>query len=817
MKNLFALIVFLFLALPAINVMAQAGKGTGKIGGRLLEPSTKEPVGFASLGLYTVKDSALVNSTSSDEGGKFLLENLPNGHYYLKISLVGYSPKKLSNLVISPAQPVLEVGTIMVPYSAKKISEVEIVAQKELVEYGLDKQVINVAKDITSTGGTAADALKNAPSVAVDIDGNVSVRGSGNVTVLVNGKNSGQSAQSILSQTPASAIESIEVITNPSAKYDAEGMGGIINIILKKERKPGMNGNVALNLGTYDNHNASVNLNYNVNKFNFFAGYDYQQQFRRGIYALDRATTAFNDITEQRETTYLEQRQTGRRKSQTHIPKIGFDYNLTKTQTITLSSKLFLNGWQETETVTNHFRNRTWPQDSYGYRLGETENNINVIDYAASYRKTFDKKRQELTASAVLTDISGRFDRFYDQLHANPEWDRLGRERAENFLQEFKVKPFFAQVDYVHPIGEKGKIETGAKRSQRVLSTTFTGEIYDFEKEKFQFDPLTSNSFGYGEYVNAAYANYGNTFKKFSYQAGLRAEQTNIIVTDKGNGRAYKNPYFNFFPSAFLTQEINEDLKVQLNYSRRINRPNYEALNPFVNYSDPYNIWFGNPYLRPEYVDAYEASGIKFWKTGSLTTTGFYRNVHNLIQQVRSVDSLNPTVAYNNYVNLKDATSYGLEISGSQALAKWWKISGNVSTFNYKISGRPLGLEAASSRFSWLSRLNSNFNLPNGLTVQLSLNYRSPQALAQGTRAAIYNTDVSVKKEVLKKRGAVTLRVSDVFNTLQWDTYISSPDLTYDLHTKRQTRIAILGFSYRFGNDQEKRRRPETNTLDGMF
>src|SRR5688572_17426715 len=257
----------LLLVAPSFQVQAQ-NQGPGQVGGKLLEPATKEPIGFATVGLFTAKDSSQVGATTSNEAGFFQLQNLSYGNYYLNISLVGYNSKKLSNLTISAENPSLSLGTIMVNSASRKISEVEIVAQKELVEYGLDKQVINVAKDISSTGGTASDALKNAPSVAVDIDGNVSVRGSSNVTVLVDGKNSGQNAQTILSQTPASAIEKIEVITNPSAKYDAEGMGGIINIILKKEKKPGLNGSVTVNAGTSHNYNTSLSLNYNYKKFN---------------------------------------------------------------------------------------------------------------------------------------------------------------------------------------------------------------------------------------------------------------------------------------------------------------------------------------------------------------------------------------------------------------------------------------------------------------------------------------------------------------------------------------------------------------------
>ncbi|KAA9345737.1 outer membrane beta-barrel family protein [Adhaeribacter soli] len=788
---------------------------TGSLKGKIQESGTREPVSFATVALLTLPDSAAAGGVSADEQGNFIFPKLPYGKYILKISMVGYATKRIPNLQLSENKPALDLGTIQMLSNTKTLSGVEIVGQKNLVEYGLDKQVLNVAKDLSSVGGTASDALKNAPSVAVDIDGNVSVRGSSNITVLVDGKNTGQSAQTILSQTPASAIERIEVITNPSAKYDAEGMGGIINIILKKDGKKGLNGNAALNLGTYDNHNASLNLNYRYKKFNFFTGYDGMQNSRRGIYELDRSTTYQASGSTTESTTYLEQRQKGRRQSQTHIPKLGFDYNFSEKESITLSAKLFGNSWNERETVNNFLQNDTRPEDISYTRLGNTENGIDVIDYAFSYRRAFALKGQEVTASAVYTTINGHFDRFYHQFNTDANWNNVGGDSRENFLQEFNVKPFFAQADYVHPIGEKGKVETGAKRSQRVLNTEFRGEEFDYDKNEFVLNELTSNKFGYSEFVNAGYVNYGNTWKKLSYQVGVRAEQTEIIVTDKGNDKKYRNPYFNLFPSAFLSQEINENLKLQLNYSRRINRPNYEALNPFVNYSDPLNIWYGNPFLKPEYIDSYEGSYLKFWNSGSLTATGFYRQVHNVIQQVRQV--VNADVANNTYVNLNDGSSYGLEMSGSQALAKWFKLSGNASAFNYKVSGTPLGVEANSSKFSWLGRLNANVTLPKNISAQVSVNYRSPQALAQGTRAAIYNTDFSIKKDVLNKKGSVTFRVSDIFNTLKWDTNIKGKGLVYDLHMKRQTRIATLGFAYRFG-EQEKRRRTEAgNSLEGMF
>lgn len=816
MKNIkYRFLLFSFLAIAFPGLAQTNNPATGTLKGKLMESGTKEPVSFATVALLSMPDSVVAGGVSADENGDFSFQNLAFGKYILKISMVGYVTKRVPAIILSENHPTLNVGTIPVLSGAKTLSGVEIVAQKNLVDYGLDKQVLNVSKDLSSVGGTASDALKNAPSVAVDIDGNVSVRGSSNVTVLVDGKNTGQSAQTILSQTPASAIEKIEVITNPSAKYDAEGMGGIINIILKKDGRQGFNGNVALNLGTYDNHNASLNLNYRYKKFNFFTGYDGMQNSRRGTYALNRSTTFTPAGETKPSTSFLEQRQSGRRLAQTHIPKIGFDYNLTEQQSLTFSVKLFSNGWNENEKVTNLLWNADRPEDIRYTRLGTTKNNIDVTDYAFSYRKGFAKKGQELTASAVYTSITGSFDRFYYQYDTDISGNNIGGENRENFLQKFKVHPFFAQADYVHPVGEKGKVETGAKRSQRVLNTGFTGEKFDYNQNAFVIDALTTSEYGYAEHVNAAYANYANAWKKLSYQFGIRAEQTDILVTDKSNDKQYKNPYFNLFPSAFLSQEINENLKVQLNYSRRVNRPNYEALNPFVNYSDPLNIWYGNPFLKPEYIDSYEGSYLKFWKTGSLTTTGFYRQVHNVIQQVRQV--VNADTANNTYVNLNDGSSYGLEMSGSQALAKWFRLSGNAAAFNYKVSGTPLGVEANSSKFSWLGRLNANITLPKDFSGQVSVNYRSPQALAQGTRDAIYNTDVSLKKDVLNKKGSLTLRVSDVFNTLRWNTEISGEGLTYDLQTKRQTRIVTLGFAYRFG-EQEKRRRQEAgNSLEGMF
>jgi outer membrane receptor protein involved in Fe transport len=821
MKKTFTRLVFLLL--PALALEAQAQSGS--ISGKLLEPASKSAVGFASVGLFAAKDSSVVTGVTSDEAGKFLLEKLPYGQYYVKINLVGFAPKILSNLSLTETQPKLDLGTIMVSSGTKKLSEVEIVAQKNLIEYGLDKQVINVAKDLSSVGGTAADALKNSPSVSVDIDNNVSVRGSSNVTVLVNGKNSGQSAQSILSQTPASAIEKIEVITNPSAKYDAEGMGGIINIVLKQDAKPGFNGNVALNLGTYDNHNASLGLNYRIGKFNFFGNYDYMQQYRRGNFDLDRRTTTKNPNTGIESSNFQDQDQTGRKLIQTNIPKIGFDYQLTDKQTLTFSAKSFRMDNDDKETV----RNMNVPIQSltdhtetgprlYYTSLGHTINQFRSTDYAFSYRKSFENKRKELTASAVYTSMNGSFDRNFNRFSTDQVLVPNGWEQQQKFLQEFNVKPLFLQADYVHPVGEKGKVETGAKHSQKRLSTSFLAENFDYNTGAFVYDPGISNRFGYEEFISAAYANYSNSWKKLSYQVGLRSEKTDITAHDKGTDVKKGNHYLNFFPSAFITYDVNENRKVQLNYSRRLNRPNYEALNPFVNKTDPQNIWYGNPLLLPEYINAYEGSFIQFWKTGSLTSTGFYRQVDNLIQQVRTVDADDPKIAYNTYVNLDNAQSYGLEISGTQSVMRFIRLSGNVSGFNYQVNGKALGVNANSNSFSWSSRLNANIMAPKGLSAQLSFNYKSPQAQAQGTRAAIYNTDLSLKKDVLKKKSSVTLRVSDVFNTLRWDTYVSSPDLIYDLHTKRQSRIVTLGLTYRFGNEQEKRRRPETGTsLEGMF
>ena len=351
-------LLFLF-ALSAWSVQAQV-LNNSRVHGKLVENQSQHPLGFASVGLFSAKDSSLVKGANSAENGKFELTELPAGNYYLKINQVGFTPKIVPNLMLSAATPQLDLGTITVASAAKKLSEVEVVTQKNLVEQNLDKQVINVSKDMTAVGGTAADALKNVPSVAVDIDGNVSMRGSSNITVLVDGKNTGQNTKALLSTTPASAIEKIEVMTNPSAKYDAEGMGGIINIILKKEKKPGLNGNVMLNLGSSNNYNANLSLNYNVKKFNFFANYDFMQNDRE---------SNFQSISYRRGFSQ-EQQQTADRLSRMHIPRFGFDYQLSERQSITVSTKTFINNMTDKEAINN---TEVTERNNYYTRFGRNE------------------------------------------------------------------------------------------------------------------------------------------------------------------------------------------------------------------------------------------------------------------------------------------------------------------------------------------------------------------------------------------------------------------------------------------------------------
>lgn len=776
----------------------------------MLDATTHQPVEFATIALFNRRDSALVNGTITDEKGNFAIDQVPMGTYRMKISFIGYRTATKDSLQVSPQSPVRNLGTIGLRSSSQTLNEVVVTAEQPVFQQSIDKRVFNVEQSIVTQGGSATDVLETVPSLAVDIDGNLTLRGSGGVVVLIDGKPStltGANRSAILEQLPASAIESIEVITNPSSKYDAEGMSGIINIVLKKNKLQGFNGQASVSVGTRDKYNASLNLSYRTTKFNLYTNYSYRfdTRFTRGIN--NRLNTVDNTLR------YLDQNTDGLNKNSNNLIQAGLDYYLTKRATLGLSAKYSMNDGSQDQLIRYENRNAERILDGLSYRNNEGENQGNNAEINLNYRQTFEKEGRELTASATYSGAGNNDRNQFNQQIYNPDFTP-GSENPirQNNLRNVKNSVTTLQSDYVHPIGENAKMETGLKSIIRQLDNDFVFEDYRYNQGSFVNNPLYSNRFVYNEQVHSIYGIYNATIKNFGYQAGVRLEQTLTESIQRTTDEKYTFNYLSFFPSVFLSYKLKQEQQLQLNYSRRINRPDIWQLNPFVDVSDTLNIRYGNPQLRPELTNSFELSYMKGWKKVFLTSSVYFR--HSTDEQERFVTVDPNNVSTTTFINLGFEDFYGLELIARTTLTDWWNVTSTLNLFRKVIGGSVQQLNLNNANTTWSASIISNMNIPNLAQVQITGNYRGAQVEAQGIRRPVYGINLGIKRDILKKKGSISLNVSDIFNVREFNSETNGRNFAQTSLRKRETRIATLTFSYQFGKftDPEKRRSGRNRT-----
>lgn len=777
---------------------------TGKLSGRLMasQEGKVKAVPFASIGLFRTKDSSSVGGGLTDEQGLFSIPNLIPGRYYALVQSIGFEQKTLPGLVITQSKPIIDLGTITLKQSTRQLAEVVVQGERPAFEYTLDRKIVNVDQLPIAQGGSAIDILQNVPSVTVDVDGALSLRGSSNVIVLVDGKPSGLTGldrQAVLDQIPASNIERIEVITNPSSRFDADGGAGIINIVLKKEQASGFNGNVQLNVGTRDKYNGSINANARFKKLNVFGSYNFRED-RRFQYRVSERQNLFTDSV-----SYLAQRNDAIRRRVNNNLRLGFDYTLSDHDNIS-ASVLYRPGYSydsEFETFNTLNANRV----SLGrtFRTNEEREPQRGLDYKLGYRRTFDKEGREFTADATLSNNTGiEYQNFTNTTTLPPNLVTtnflIGDQRATND-QNNRVAVF--QTDYVEPLKEKQKLEAGLKYTYRQLGADYVFENRD--DNEWVLNTAISNNFIYNERTSAAYANYGNELKKFSYQVGLRTEYTTINTEQRTTGQQNNQKYIYLFPSAFFNYNLSQDQKMQVNYTRRIDRPSVRSLNPFFDLQDPLNIRYGNPFLNPELINSFELSHLWTGKSTSLTSSLFYRQTNNEITRYRTLRD--DGITEQTYLNLNRSQNYGLELVLEQELTRWWKINGTATFFQRTIqaSADIPGLLTRTNK-SWTGRITSNFRPLRSTSIQVAVNYRSPFIVAQGTIQEFFNVNVGVKQDVLKGRGTLSLRVSDIFNTLQFQIDSFGENFVANTIGKRESRIGFIGFTYRLSRQNVRDR-----------
>lgn len=783
-------------------------QAAGIVSGKLLDEHENEPLMFASVVLYSVADSSMVSGSISDENGFFEIREVPFGTYYIVINYVGYPRQTFNDIRITPRETHYHMGEIRIAPDATVLSEVTVEAARQLMEVGLDRRVFNVAQELTSVGGSALELMENIPSIAVDFDGNVSLRGSTNVTVLIDGRPStltGLTVSEALEQIPAESIERVEVVTNPSARFDPSGTSGIINVVLKQERRPGYNGMVSLNAGSAGRFSGSVNLNYQFGNWNFFTNYS------------ARLTDMESFGNSQRETfvgdfsNFMDQDITGNNGMTSHNIQAGFDYQFNPRNTLTFSSRY--SNWNRTmDNLTQYMLYQDLTDPSSLFLMdNDTDMLHNSFNHRLNFRRTFAQEHRELTADmSFSTRNMDRNQHFAQQFYENDWSSPLDQQVLERSHMDGQNWSFSTQLDYVHPLNDQSKFEAGYRIQVREMDSDFLFENFISETDAWENNVNRSNHFIYNEQIFAAYGMYATMLGRYSVQAGLRAEQTFVDGDQRTTGVTFDNNYFSLFPTAHIRRSFENNQSAQISYSRRINRPRNRNINPFMRYSSEYEVSMGNPQLEAEFINSLELSYTRFWPTTTINPSIFYRHTDGMITRYRSVRDDLPgmegrDVTVTNFENLNRGVSYGTEFVLSQRFSNRWNVNATLSYFRSIIEGRGAQMDAENDSYSWSGRLMSNTNLGNGWSFQVNGFYRSPIIMLQGEMDAMYAVNAAVRKNVLGNTGTITLNFSDIFNTMRFSMHNYGDNFTMDMERWRTSRQITIGFSLRI-NEYDRRR-----------
>ncbi|WP_421764990.1 TonB-dependent receptor domain-containing protein [Ekhidna sp.] len=786
------------------------------IKGKLVKSGTSNPVEFATVSIFNEVDSALITGGLTDVDGVFNVPVEP-GDYYIRIQFMGFKDVMISNVNISKSAPVYDAGQIPFAENETLLEEVVVQAERTQMEMTLDKKVFNIGKDLSNLGGSATDILDNLPSVQVDVDGNVNLRGSGNVRILIDGKPSGLvglSSNDALRQLNGNLVESIEIITNPSARYDAEGLAGIINIVLKKDKKKGLNGSFQVNTGIPDNHGGSINLNVRKNWINFFTnfGINYRRNDGRGF-----SDQVFFDSPDKLTPTLETIRdRTQDRGGLSYSTRFGSDIYLNETNTLTLA---FLYRYSDENNKTRLIYDDFYPQsgaDSISFRNDDEGEGDENIEYSLNYTRDFERKGQKLT-----------FDFQYqnnNEAESSDLIETIGTDRNDQIpilLQRANndeiEERFMLQSDYIHPFGKDGKLEFGTRYTDRLV-----GNDYVVTEQNnagiYEVDSAFSNEFEYEEDVLAVYAIVGNKIDKLSWQVGLRFEQTRLLTFQKTDDNRNVQNYGNFFPSVFFTYQFTKEQAIQTSYSRRISRPRGRSLNPFTSISDSRNFWLGNPGLQPEYTDSYELGYLLNTRSGSLYTGVYYRHTEGGVQRLRNTteEGITFTRPYN--VSTEDA--YGVEVNISQDFTDWYRVSGNVNFYRSIVPDGSVVFGESTLSFNGAeattlsSRLSNNFKFNKLFDAQLNVNYRAPRNTVQGKTLSITSVDLGMSRDILKGNGTLAFNIRDLFNSRKYRSEISNERSFQYSEYQRRTTTATLSFTYRL-NQKKQRERGGDGDYDG--
>jgi len=790
-------LIFIFFL---ITLASFGQSGQIVLSGIITDAESSEPLPYATVSVYN-RNGDLADGGIADENGVFKL-NLPPNDYSLNFEYIGFESVTLD---IKPYPNNINIGTVKLISSFDSLEGVDVVGQSAEVEIRLDKRVYNVSKNNLIRGGTVSDVLENVPSVSVDIDGNIELRGNNNVRILVDGKPSGLiglGGIDALTRLPAESIEKVEVITSPSSRYQAEGTTGIINIILAKRFLKGLMGVFNLSAGRNDTYSGSANLNYRNGKFNFFTNSGYSDRTNKGRAVQDNVYTDPLESVER----YVEERQFNRRRQGFNV-NIGLDYQMTEKTSLTMS---YLTNERDGDDSTINEQSQyqidgVLVTNRYEKEIDREDSN----QFSVDFEHQFNKQGHKLTATlqrekndeTETSDINSFFEN--DQPSDDSEINRTVENQERNL----------AQLDYVFPIDKNTQFEAGYRGTDNKRKIDFEVQIID-ENDNATVDENLSNVLDFEQEVHALYSQYGKKFNTFSFLAGLRFENTRIFVKQLDSSSPLNNKSYNdYFPTLNLGWEISPTASITLGYNRRISRPNAWTLNPFQSRSSKTSYFQGNPKLDPSYSNGIDIGYLKQFKKVTLNSSVYYRKSTDAVSRVAIVtdetvfvNGIETPVIRRLPINLGTEEQFGVEFNTSLRLIKGMRTNASVNFFRRIEKGNYQGISYDSNNTSWSGNLSNSYRLPFAVQSQFSVRYRGPNESSFGKSKGFLYTDLALSKDILNDNATINFRFSDLFNTGKYDYQTITPVAVTDGIYQRREPTYTLTFTYRFRQEKNRQR-----------
>ncbi|MFH1197448.1 MAG: TonB-dependent receptor [bacterium] len=791
MKYFYIMLFALLILSISNNANAQERPGNmnrpmNSIKGKVLDTNSKVPMEYANAALFSVNEDKLLTGSITGNDGTFEISPVRPGEYYLKVSFIGFQEKTVDSISIGRGTN-LDLGEIFLEPENYSTDEVIVSGEKAPITYQIDKKVINVNQQITTLSGTAVDVLENVPSITVDIDGNVSLRGSTNFTLLIDGRPSLIGGSEALQQIPAGSIENIEIITNPSAKYNPEGTAGIINVILKKNEMNGISGVLTLNGGLNNKYGSEGLFSYKVSDVEFILGVDYNKRMMESeskseSWTIFEGNQFFNNSSG-----------SGTRGRESYGLRGSIGFSLWENSALTfngrysnrkmkMGSGLLYTEWNNLSSAQQNYKT-----DSQRERGGDN------FSLGFNFNQKFSKDGHELYGEAYLEKGTTEESSFYNRMNSLSEIVSGQKDSGSDPENEFRIK-----ADYVLPLSEESKFEAGFQSELENSEENTEYFEYDPDILDYMYNDLYSKSAEYKMNTHSIYSMYSGKILSIGFQAGLRAEYTDQKITPAKENQSYIIDRWDYFPTLHFSYKIDEVNQMMMSYTRRIHRPHGWQLEPFITWMDAYNVRKGNPSLLPEFIDSYEMSYQLLFGKSIISTDIYYRINNNKIEQIQSV--------YDDNINLSSPVNIGKDFAfGTELLINFdplifWNVNLMGNLYKYWIEGQYDDESFDKNSFNWNTRLNNSFKISDATVLQINGMYNSPSVSAQGERKGFFSLDFAVKQDLFEKQLSLTLQARNLFGTMKWESTSQSDNFYRYSQGLPESPMLMLNARFNFNN-----------------